>query len=151
MKEALRKVIDTLTQEEFHGAYQKLLERYDKCIAAGGDYFEVDESSMCILSIKGPIRKKSGNVSYAHRMCSTFNCKPCTTTTSYNSPTNARDESNNTSLNDWLSSLSWHIPKHIVPIKSKNMNAQIAKDENDKFCSHNLPNWNDEYWADFFH
>ena len=35
------KVIDTLTQEDFHGAFQKLLERY-KCIAAGGDYFEVD-------------------------------------------------------------------------------------------------------------
>ena len=40
MKEALRKVIDTLTQEDFHGAFQKLLERYNKCIAAGGDYFE---------------------------------------------------------------------------------------------------------------
>ena len=42
MKEAVTKVIDTLTQEDFHGAFQKLLERYNKCIAAGGDYFEVD-------------------------------------------------------------------------------------------------------------
>ena len=42
MKEAVTKVIDTLTQEEFHGAFQKLLERYNKCIAAGGDYFEGD-------------------------------------------------------------------------------------------------------------
>ena len=41
MKEAVTKVIDTLTQEEFHGAFQKFLERY-KCIAAGGDYFEED-------------------------------------------------------------------------------------------------------------
>ena len=40
MKEAVTKVIDTLTQEDFHGAFQKLLERYKKCIAAGGDYFE---------------------------------------------------------------------------------------------------------------
>ena len=40
MKEALTKVIDTLTQEDFHGAFQKLLELYNKCIAAGGDYFE---------------------------------------------------------------------------------------------------------------
>ena len=32
MKEAVTKVIDTLTQEE----------RYNKCIAAGGDYFEGD-------------------------------------------------------------------------------------------------------------
>ena len=36
------KVIDTLTQEDFDGAFQKLLERYNKCIAAGGDYFEGD-------------------------------------------------------------------------------------------------------------
>ena len=42
MKEAVTKVIDTLTQEDFHGAFQKLLERYNKCIAVGGDYFEGD-------------------------------------------------------------------------------------------------------------
>ena len=44
MKEAVTKVTDTLTQEDFHGAFQKLLERYNKCIAAGGDYFEGDLS-----------------------------------------------------------------------------------------------------------
>ena len=43
MKEAMTKVIDPLTQEDFHGASQKLLERYNKCIAI-------------------PIRKKSGNL-----------------------------------------------------------------------------------------
>ena len=42
MKEAVTKVIDTLTEEDFDGAFQKLLERYNKCIAAGGDYFEWD-------------------------------------------------------------------------------------------------------------
>ena len=42
MKEAVTKVIDTLTQENFHGAFQKLLERYNKWIAAGGYYFEGD-------------------------------------------------------------------------------------------------------------
>ena len=42
MKEAVRKVIDTLTQEDFHEAFQKLLERYNKCVAAGGEYFEGD-------------------------------------------------------------------------------------------------------------
>ena len=42
MKEAVMKVIDTFTQEDFHEAFQKLLERYNKCIAAGGDYFEGD-------------------------------------------------------------------------------------------------------------
>ena len=42
MKDAVTKVIDTLTQEEFHGTFQKLLEWYNKCIAAGGDYSEWD-------------------------------------------------------------------------------------------------------------
>ena len=37
-----KQVIDTLTQEDFHGAFQRLLEQYNKCIAAGGDYFEGD-------------------------------------------------------------------------------------------------------------
>ena len=40
MKEAVTKVIDTLTQKDFRGALQKFLERYNKWIAAGGDYFE---------------------------------------------------------------------------------------------------------------
>ena len=48
MKEAMTKVIDTLTQEDFH--------------ATDGDYFEEDKSFMCVLSIKVPIRKKSGNL-----------------------------------------------------------------------------------------
>ena len=42
MKEAMTKVIDTLTQEDFHKAFQKMLERYNECIATGGDYFEGD-------------------------------------------------------------------------------------------------------------
>ena len=41
MKKAVTKVIDKLTQEDFHGAFQKLLERY-KCIVSGGNYFEGD-------------------------------------------------------------------------------------------------------------
>ena len=41
MKEAETKVIDTLTQEDFDGAFQKFLGRY-KCIAAREDYFERD-------------------------------------------------------------------------------------------------------------
>ena len=31
-----------LTEGNFHGAFEKLLERYNKCIAARGDYFEGD-------------------------------------------------------------------------------------------------------------
>ena len=42
MKEAVTRVINTLTQEDFYGFFQKLLERYNKCMAAGGVYFEED-------------------------------------------------------------------------------------------------------------
>ena len=40
MKEAVTKAIDMLTQEDFPVAL--LLERYNKCIAAGLDYFQGD-------------------------------------------------------------------------------------------------------------
>ena len=42
MKEAVTKVPDTLTQEDLNGAFQKLLEWYNKYISAGGDYLEGD-------------------------------------------------------------------------------------------------------------
>ena len=71
MKEAVTKVIGTLTQEVIDEVFQKLLE-WHKCIADGGDYFEGDKSFMCVLSIKVPIRKKSGNLSYAPRI--SFSC-----------------------------------------------------------------------------
>ena len=62
MKEVVTKVIDTLTEEDFNGTFQKLLERFNKCIETGEDYLEGDQSFMCVLSIKIPIRKKSGNL-----------------------------------------------------------------------------------------
>ena len=68
MKEPVTKVIDTLTQEDYHGAFEKLLERYNKCIEARGDYFEGDKSFMSVLSIKVPIRKKSGTLLKAPRI-----------------------------------------------------------------------------------
>ena len=42
MKGTVTKVIDTLIQEYFRGAFQNLLEQYNNCIAGGGDYFEED-------------------------------------------------------------------------------------------------------------
>ena len=57
MKEAVTKDIETLTQENFHGAFQKLLEQH-KCITAGGDYFKGNLSFMCVLSITVTIQKK---------------------------------------------------------------------------------------------
>ena len=38
--EAVTKIIDKLPQKDFHEAFEKLLERYNKCIAAVGEYFE---------------------------------------------------------------------------------------------------------------
>ena len=40
IKEAVTKVIDTLTQVDLHGAFQNLLDRHNKCIAVGGEYFK---------------------------------------------------------------------------------------------------------------
>ena len=42
MKEAVTKVIDMLTEEDFHGAFRNLLKGYNKCIAAREDNFERD-------------------------------------------------------------------------------------------------------------
>ena len=39
MKEAVTKVNEDF-HGAFHGAFQKLLEGYNKCIAVGEDYFE---------------------------------------------------------------------------------------------------------------
>ena len=54
MKEAMTKVIETLTQGGFHGAFQRLLDRYNKGIAAGGDYFHV-----CIINKSAHTKKQS--------------------------------------------------------------------------------------------
>ena len=42
MKGAVMKVIDTLTREDINGAFERFLERYNKCIATRGDYLEGD-------------------------------------------------------------------------------------------------------------
>ena len=55
MKEAVTKVIDTLRQEDFHGAFQMLLEWYNKGIAAWGDaessYFDKNLGLICFYGI----------------------------------------------------------------------------------------------------
>ena len=42
MIEAVTEVIDTLTQKDFRGTFHKFLQRFNKCIVAGGDYLEGD-------------------------------------------------------------------------------------------------------------
>ena len=57
-KEALKKAIDMLTQEDFDGAFQKLLEHYNKCIAVGGDNFEGGlEFHVCTINKSAHTRK----------------------------------------------------------------------------------------------
>ena len=69
MKEASTKVIETLTQEDFHEAFQKLLELYNKCITAGGYYFEGGlEFHVCTINKSAHTKKKSGNLSNAPRI-----------------------------------------------------------------------------------
>ena len=40
--ETIEETKEAVTKVTEDGAFQKLLERYNKCIAAGGDYFEGD-------------------------------------------------------------------------------------------------------------
>ena len=42
MKEAMTKIIDTLTQEDFHSGLPEVVGTVQQCIAVGGDYFEED-------------------------------------------------------------------------------------------------------------
>ena len=71
MKEAVTKVIDTLTQENFHGAFQKLLEAYNKCIAAGGDYFERGlEFHVCTINKSAHTKKV-----WILIVCTSYICK----------------------------------------------------------------------------
>ena len=63
----------TLSQKRTSmGPSRSMLKRDNKCIVARGDYFEGDYCLMCVLSIKVPIRKKSGNLSYAPHIWAAF-------------------------------------------------------------------------------
>ena len=77
-------------------------------------------------------------------MCASFNGDPCTTVISYYSPINASDEMDIITFYKELSSLIGYIPKHNILIIHGNMNAQIDKDGNNRFCLHNLSNRNIE-------
>ena len=58
MKEALTKVTDTLTQEDIHWTFQKLLERFNECLAAGGDYIEMGlEFQVCTINKSAHTKK----------------------------------------------------------------------------------------------
>ena len=58
----MTKVIDRLTQEDFHRTFYKLLERYNKCIAARRRLLRKGlEFPLCTIN-KSVHTKKSGNL-----------------------------------------------------------------------------------------
>ena len=71
-------------------------------------------------------------------MVATFNGNPSSTIISCCSPTNASDKTDVITFYNELSSLVWSILKHNVLIICGDTNGQIGKDENNKFCLHNL-------------
>ena len=64
MKESVAKVIDTRTQDDFHGALQNLLERYNECIAAE----KITSKGTTVSCVSCPYEKRFGNLSYAPRL-----------------------------------------------------------------------------------
>ena len=78
-------------------------------------------------------------------MCALSNGNPCSTIISCFSPTNASGETNFINFDNEQSSLVRSILTHNVLIIRGGMNAQIDKDETNKFCIHR----NGEYLTDF--
>ena len=79
----------------------------------------------------------------------TFDGNPSTTIISCYSPTNVSEETDLIAFYNELSSLVCSIPKHIVLIISRDMNAQIGKNKTYKFSLQNSTNRNGEHLTDF--
>ena len=82
-------------------------------------------------------------------LVATFNGNPSTTIISCYSPTNVSDEMDLITFYNELYSLVCRIPKHNILIIGRDMNAQIGKNINNKFCLHNSSNRNGEHLTDF--
>ena len=82
-------------------------------------------------------------------MVATFNGNPSSTIISCYSPTNVSEETDLIAFFDELSSLVRSIPKHNVLVIGGDMNAQIDKNVNHKFSSHNSSNRNGQHLTDF--
>ena len=82
-------------------------------------------------------------------MVATFNGNTRATIISCYSPTNESEETELIAFYDELSSLVRSIPKHNVLVIGSDMNAQIGKNGNHKYCLHNLSNRNGQHRTDF--
>ena len=81
-------------------------------------------------------------------MAATFNGNPRATIISCYSPTNVSEETELVTFYDELSSLVRSIPKNMFVIGG-DMNAQIGKNENNKYSLHNTSNRNGQHLTDF--
>ena len=82
-------------------------------------------------------------------MVATFNGNTGTMIISCHSPTNASDEKDLDAFYNKLSSLVRSISKHNLLIIGGDMNAQIVKNENNKFSLHSLSNRNEVHLTEF--
>ena len=82
-------------------------------------------------------------------MVATFNGNPSATIISCYSPTNVSQETELITYYDELSSLVRSVPKHNIFIIGGDMNAQIGKNENNKYSLHNMSNKNGQHLRDF--
>ena len=82
-------------------------------------------------------------------MVATFNGNPNATIISYYNPSYVSDKTNLIAFYNELSSLVRSILKHNILIIDGDMNAQIGKNVNNKFSSHDSSNRNDEHLIDF--
>ena len=82
-------------------------------------------------------------------MAATFNGNPRATIISCYSPTNVSTETELVTLYEELSSLVRSIPKHNLLVIGGDMNAQIGKNGNNKYCLHNTSNRNGQHLTDF--
>ena len=82
-------------------------------------------------------------------MAATFHGNPRATIISCYSPTNVSEETELVAFYDKLSSLVRSTPKHNMLVIGGNMNAQIAKNGNNKYSLHNTSNMNGQHRTDF--
>ena len=82
-------------------------------------------------------------------MVAIFNGNPRATIISCYSPTNVSEETDLITFYDELSSLVRSIPKHNILVIGGDMNAQIGKNINHKFCLYNSLNRNRQHLTDF--
>ena len=82
-------------------------------------------------------------------MAATFNGNPRATIISCYSPTNVSEETELVAFYNDISSLVRSIPRRNVQVIGRDMNAQIGKNEINKYSLHNTSNRNGQHLTDF--